>query len=64
MLVRPYCLDKKQEVAFNQTEALCLYKDFEEILQSEVNVDLERLRILARQGIPNELRGVLVSLIV
>ncbi|RCI00085.1 hypothetical protein CU098_011238 [Rhizopus stolonifer] len=31
--------------------------DFEDILQSEVYVDLERLRILARHGIPDQLRG-------
>ncbi|CAO3638552.1 unnamed protein product [Cunninghamella echinulata] len=31
--------------------------DFQEILQSEVYVDLERLRILARQGIPHQIRG-------
>ncbi|KAI8887865.1 RabGAP/TBC [Backusella circina FSU 941] len=31
--------------------------DFEEILQSEVFVDLERLRMLARHGIPDQLRG-------
>jgi hypothetical protein len=39
-------------------EALSILNDFNEILQSEVYVDLERLRILARHGIPNELRGV------
>lgn len=32
--------------------------DFEDILQSEVYVDLERLRMLARHGIPDQLRGV------
>ncbi|KAG1314906.1 hypothetical protein G6F64_001086 [Rhizopus arrhizus] len=31
--------------------------DFQEILQSEVYVDLERLRILARHGVPNQLRS-------
>ncbi|CAO3614170.1 unnamed protein product [Cunninghamella blakesleeana] len=31
--------------------------NFQEILQSEVYVDLERLRILARQGIPQQIRG-------
>ncbi|KAI9350387.1 rab-GTPase-TBC domain-containing protein [Pilaira anomala] len=41
-----------------QDEALSVLNDFKEILQSEVYVDLERLRILARHGIPNELRGV------
>jgi hypothetical protein len=41
-----------------QDEALSILNDFNEILQSEVYVDLERLRILARHGIPNELRGV------
>ncbi|KAI8091402.1 rab-GTPase-TBC domain-containing protein [Gilbertella persicaria] len=40
-----------------QDEALSILNDFNEILQSEVYVDLERLRILARHGIPNELRG-------
>ncbi|KAI8989555.1 rab-GTPase-TBC domain-containing protein [Pilobolus umbonatus] len=38
-------------------EALSILNDFNEILQSEVHVDLERLRILARHGIPNEVRG-------
>lgn len=41
-----------------QDEALSILNDFHEILQSEVYVDLERLRILARHGIPAELRGV------
>jgi hypothetical protein len=41
-----------------QDEALSILSDFNEILQSEVYVDLERLRILARHGIPNQLRGV------
>ncbi|KAI9275031.1 rab-GTPase-TBC domain-containing protein [Helicostylum pulchrum] len=41
-----------------QDEALSILNDFNEILQSEVYVDLERLRILARHGIPSELRGV------
>ena len=41
-----------------QDEALSILNDFNEILQSEVYVDLERLRLLARHGIPNELRGV------
>lgn len=36
--------------------------DFQEILQSEVYVDLERLRILARHGVPSQLRGVSVFL--
>ncbi|KAG2213312.1 hypothetical protein INT46_007525 [Mucor plumbeus] len=40
-----------------QAEALSILNDFNEILQSEVYVDLERLRILARHGIPTELRG-------
>ncbi|KAI8639485.1 rab-GTPase-TBC domain-containing protein [Parasitella parasitica] len=40
-----------------QDEALSILNDFNEILQSEVYVDLERLRILARHGVPNELRG-------
>ena len=42
----------------NQDEALSNYNDYNDLLQSEVYVDLERLRILARHGIPNELRGV------
>lgn len=37
--------------------------DFQEILQSEVYVDLERLRILARHGVPSQLRGVSVLFI-
>lgn len=41
-----------------QDEALSILNDFNEILQSEVYVDLDRLRILARHGIPTELRGV------
>ncbi|CAO0803037.1 unnamed protein product [Mucor circinelloides] len=40
-----------------QDEALSILNDFNEILQSEVYVDLDRLRILARHGIPTELRG-------
>ncbi|KAI9481276.1 MAG: rab-GTPase-TBC domain-containing protein [Benjaminiella poitrasii] len=40
-----------------QDEALSILNDYTEILQSEVYVDLERLRLLARHGIPNELRG-------
>lgn len=32
--------------------------DFQEILQSEVYVDLERLRILAKHGVPEKIRGV------
>ncbi|KAI8343168.1 rab-GTPase-TBC domain-containing protein, partial [Chlamydoabsidia padenii] len=31
--------------------------DYNELLQSEVHVDLDRLRILARQGIPHQIRG-------
>lgn len=42
----------------NHDEAQSNYNDFNEILQSEVYVDLERLRMLARHGVPNELRGV------
>ncbi|KAI7880963.1 RabGAP/TBC, partial [Lichtheimia hyalospora FSU 10163] len=41
----------------NHDEAQSNYNDFNEILQSEVYVDLERLRMLARHGVPNELRG-------
>lgn len=44
--------------SMEQDEALSILNDFNEILQSEVHVDLERLRILARHGVPNELRGV------
>lgn len=32
--------------------------DYQELLQSEVYVDLDRLRILARQGVPHQIRGV------
>lgn len=42
----------------NHDEAQSNYNDFNEILQSEVYVDLERLRMLAKHGVPNELRGV------
>ncbi|KAI8967381.1 rab-GTPase-TBC domain-containing protein [Mycotypha africana] len=38
-------------------EDLSYLNDFQEILQSEVYVDLERLRILARHGIPESIRG-------
>ncbi|CEJ03090.1 hypothetical protein RMCBS344292_17080 [Rhizopus microsporus] len=38
-------------------DKLSYIDDFQEILQSEVYVDLERLRILARHGIPNQLRS-------
>ncbi|KAI8379569.1 rab-GTPase-TBC domain-containing protein [Radiomyces spectabilis] len=38
-------------------EAESVFNDFSEILQSEVYVDLERLRLLARHGIPRQLRG-------
>ncbi|ORZ25312.1 rab-GTPase-TBC domain-domain-containing protein [Absidia repens] len=31
--------------------------DYQELLQSEVYVDLDRLRILARQGVPQQIRG-------
>ncbi|ORZ26113.1 rab-GTPase-TBC domain-containing protein [Absidia repens] len=31
--------------------------DYQELLQSEVYVDLDRLRILARQGVPHQIRG-------
>ncbi|KAL0090544.1 rab-GTPase-TBC domain-containing protein [Phycomyces blakesleeanus] len=41
----------------DQDEALSNLNDYNEILQSEVYVDLERLRILARHGIPTQLRG-------
>ncbi|KAI8144936.1 rab-GTPase-TBC domain-containing protein [Fennellomyces sp. T-0311] len=41
----------------NQDEALSNLNDYNDLLQSEVYVDLERLRILARHGVPNELRG-------
>lgn len=39
-------------------DQLSYLDDFQEILQSEVYVDLERLRILARHGVPDQLRGV------
>lgn len=39
-------------------DELSYLNDFQEILQSEVYVDLERLRILARHGVPEQLRGV------
>lgn len=42
----------------DQDEALSNFNDYNEILQSEVWVDLERLRLLARHGVPNQLRGV------
>ncbi|KAG0739042.1 hypothetical protein G6F57_001570 [Rhizopus arrhizus] len=38
-------------------DKLSYIDDFQEILQSEVYVDLERLRILARHGVPNQLRS-------
>ncbi|KAG0183943.1 hypothetical protein DFQ28_000423 [Apophysomyces sp. BC1034] len=41
----------------DQDEALSILNDFNEILQSEVHVDLERLRLLARHGIPSHIRG-------
>lgn len=44
-------------------EELSYLNDFQEILQSEVYVDLERLRILARHGIPDQIRGVSSSII-
>lgn len=51
---------QRQQIYQNmqQNEALSILNDFNEILQSEVYVDLERLRILARHGIPSQLRGV------
>lgn len=55
-MIQVYCTG--QQASLQQDEAYYIYKDFKEILQSEVYVDLERLRILARHGIPNELRGV------
>jgi hypothetical protein len=33
-------------------------EEFQEILQSEVYVDLERLRVLAKHGVPEKVRGV------
>lgn len=39
-------------------EALSNFNDYNEILQSETYVDLERLRLLARHGVPHQLRGV------
>ncbi|KAI7880735.1 RabGAP/TBC [Lichtheimia hyalospora FSU 10163] len=44
-------------MANSQNEALANLNDYLEILQSEVYVDLDRLRLLARHGIPNELRA-------
>ncbi|KAF7727441.1 hypothetical protein EC973_007510 [Apophysomyces ossiformis] len=41
----------------NLDDDLSTVNDFLELLQSEVHVDLERLRILARHGIPAQLRG-------
>lgn len=46
------------QTAMQQDETLSILNDFVEILQSEVYVDLERLRILARHGVPPQLRGV------
>lgn len=39
-------------------EELSLLNEFSEILQSEVYVDLDRLRNAARHGIPAQVRGV------
>jgi hypothetical protein len=44
--------------SMDEDEAVSILNDYNEILQSEVYVDLERLRILARHGIPHQLRGV------
>ncbi|KAG0165670.1 hypothetical protein DFQ30_008159 [Apophysomyces sp. BC1015] len=41
----------------NLDDDLSTVNDFLELLQSEVHVDLERLRILARHGVPTQLRG-------
>ncbi|KAI8062644.1 rab-GTPase-TBC domain-containing protein [Gongronella butleri] len=41
----------------DQDELLSNLKDYEEILQSEVYVDIDRLRILARHGVPQQIRG-------
>ncbi|KAI7857601.1 rab-GTPase-TBC domain-containing protein [Circinella umbellata] len=49
--------ERSLRMNMNQDEALSNYNDYNDLLQSEVYVDLERLRILARHGIPNELRG-------
>lgn len=50
--------DRLSRMANSQNEALANLNDYLEILQSEVYVDLDRLRLLARHGIPNELRAV------
>lgn len=52
--------DRPAYVNMNQDEALLNLNDYNEILQSEVYVDLDRLRLLARHGVPNQLRGVIV----
>ncbi|CDH58468.1 ankyrin repeat-containing protein [Lichtheimia corymbifera JMRC:FSU:9682] len=49
--------DRLSRMANSQNEALANLNDYLEILQSEVYVDLDRLRLLARHGIPNELRA-------
>ncbi|ORX44000.1 RabGAP/TBC [Hesseltinella vesiculosa] len=41
----------------DQDDILSSLKDYEEILQSEVYVDVDRLRILARHGVPQQIRG-------
>lgn len=41
-----------------EDEELSLLNEFSEILQSEVYVDLDRLRNAARHGIPAQVRGV------
>ncbi|KAI8365972.1 rab-GTPase-TBC domain-containing protein [Radiomyces spectabilis] len=49
--------DEISRTMSDQDELLSNLNDFNEILQSEVYVDLDRLRILARHGIPDQLRG-------
>ncbi|KAL0075358.1 rab-GTPase-TBC domain-containing protein [Phycomyces blakesleeanus] len=49
--------DRSASTLMEQDEAISVFNDFTDILQSEVHVDLERLRILARHGVPNQLRG-------
>jgi hypothetical protein len=47
-----------QDAADDDDEAQSNLNDYYDLLQSEVHVDLDRLRILARQGIPSQIRGV------
>lgn len=47
-----------QDAVDDDDEAQSNLNDYYDLLQSEVHVDLDRLRILARQGIPPQIRGV------